>query len=202
MAGVGILGGVFDPPHNGHVALARAALEQLDLDRVLVLVVAAPGHKSVATPAATRLELARLAFADHPQVEVELDPHARTVDSLEARALDDPVFVIGADQLASFPTWKSPERVLELARLAVAMRPGVPDARVREAHARLPTPDRVLYFELEPVPVSSTLVRERVSRGAPIDDLVPAAVADAIRRLGLYAVPEYTEPRAERTQTD
>jgi nicotinate-nucleotide adenylyltransferase len=191
---VGVLGGVFDPPHNGHVALARAAREQLELDRVLVLVVAAPGHKSVATPAATRLELTRLAFAHDARVEVELDPYARTVDSLEARALDDPVFVIGADQFAGFLAWKSPDRVLELTRIAVAMRPGVPDERVREAHARLSTPDRVLFFELEPVPVSSTLVRERVARDEPIGDLVPAPVADAIRRLGLYAVPEYTGP--------
>ena len=89
-----------------------------------------------------------------------------------------------------FATWKSPERVLELARLAVALRPGVPDARVREAHARLPAPDRISFFELEPTPVSSTLVRERVARGEPVDDLVPPAVAEAIRRLGLYARPE------------
>jgi nicotinate-nucleotide adenylyltransferase len=189
---VGLLGGVFDPPHRGHAALVRAALEELDLDldRLLVLVVADPGHKTATTPAETRLELARLAFADEPRVEVQLDPYARTVDSLEARALDDPVFVLGADELVDFAAWKSPARVLELARLAVATRPGVPDARVREAHARLPTPDRVSFFEIPAVPVSSTLVRERAARGEPIDELVAPQVADAIRRLGLYGVPE------------
>jgi nicotinate-nucleotide adenylyltransferase len=199
---VGLLGGAFDPPHLGHVALARAALEQLDIDRLLVLVVADPGHKRATTPADTRLELARLAFAGDPRVEVDLDPYERTVDSLEARSLEDPVFVIGADELVDFSTWKSPARVLELARLAVAMRPGVPDARAREAHARLPTPDRVSFFEIPSVPVSSSLVRERVARGEPIDDVVPREVADAVRRLGLYARPEYTAPRGERTQTD
>jgi nicotinate-nucleotide adenylyltransferase len=187
---VGVLGGAFDPPHEGHVALARAALDQLDLDRLLVLVVAYPGHKSTHAPAETRLELARLAFADDPRIEVELDPHPRSVDSLEARRLDDPVLVIGADELVDFRDWKHPERILELARVAVAMRPGVPDARVREAHAHLPAPDRVSFFEIEPVPVSSSLVRERVSRGEAVDDLVPASVAAAIARLGLYAVPE------------
>jgi nicotinate-nucleotide adenylyltransferase len=187
---VAVLGGAFDPPHNGHVALARAALDQLEVDRLLVLVVADPGHKSTHAPAETRLELARLAFAGEGRVEVALDPHARTVDSLDALELDDAVFVIGADELVDFPTWKRPERVLELARLGVATRPGVPDARVREAHARLPAPDRVSFFEIEPVPVSSSLVRERVSRGEPIGDLVPAAVANAIRRLGLYGIPE------------
>jgi nicotinate-nucleotide adenylyltransferase len=199
---VGILGGVFDPPHVGHVALARAAMEQLGLDRLLVLVVADPGHKVAITPAAKRLELARLAFADVPGVEVELDPHARTVDSLEARRPADAVFVLGADEFADFPSWKRPERVLELVRLGVAMRPGVPDRRVREAHANLPAPDRISYFEMEPVVVSSTLVRERVARREPIDELVPPAVGEAIARLGLYAAPDYTDGEEERTRTD
>jgi len=186
----GVLGGVFDPPHLGHVALAAAALDQLALDGLLVLVVADPGHKTVLTPAEMRLELARLAFADDPRVVVELDHQARTVDTLEARKLDDPVLILGSDELVDFATWKSPERVLELARLAVALRPGVPDARVREAHTSLPAPDRISFFELEPTPVSSTLVRERVARGELVDDLVPPTVAEAIRRLGLYRRPE------------
>jgi nicotinate-nucleotide adenylyltransferase len=186
----GVLGGAFDPPHNGHVALARAALEELALECLLVLVVADPGHKPTVAPADVRLELARLALADDPRIEVALDPHARTVDSLEERKLEDPILVIGADELVDFSRWKSPERVLELARLAVAMRPGVPDERVREARARLPAPDRVLYFELEPVPVSSTLIRERVAAGEPIEGLVPPKVAEAIRRLGLYTGSE------------
>jgi nicotinate-nucleotide adenylyltransferase len=190
---VGLFGGVFDPPHNGHVALARSALEQLRLERLLILVVADPGHKRAQTPAETRLELARLAF-DDPRIDVELDPHARTVDSLEARSLLDPVFVIGADELADFPEWKEPARVLGLARLAVATRPGVPDEPVREALAHLqalhPRPDRISFFAIEPVPVSSTMIRERVARGESIDDLVPPKVADAIRRLGLYEPPE------------
>ena len=186
VASLGILGGAFDPPHVGHVALARAAIDQLGLKRLLILVVADPGHKRTHGLAEARLELARLAFDGIPGVDVELDPHARTVDSLETRQLDDPVFILGADEFAGFQRWKSPERVLELARLAVAMRPGVPDDRVRETHARLPAPDRISYFHLDPVPVSSSLVRERVSRGEPIDELVPTKVAQAIRRLGLY----------------
>jgi nicotinate-nucleotide adenylyltransferase len=190
MAVTGLLGGVFDPPHAGHVALAHAALAELGLDRLLVLVVADPGHKHARTPADTRLELARLAFGDLPGVEVELDPHARTVDSLEARKLDDAVFVLGGDELADFPSWKQPERVLELVRLAVAKRPGVPDERMREATRRLSAPDRIAYFDLEPHAVSSRGIRERVARGEPIDGLVPPPVASAIRRLGLYASPE------------
>src|SRR5581483_529162 len=134
---VGILGGAFDPPHLGHVALARAAIEHFRLERLLVRVVAAPGHKQVVAPAEARLELARLAFADVAQAEVALDRHGRTVDSLEELSLDDPVFLIGADELVSFATWKEPERVLALARLGVATRPGFPPARLERALASL-----------------------------------------------------------------
>jgi nicotinate-nucleotide adenylyltransferase len=184
------------PAYNEAVGIAatlrllHAAIDELGLERLLILVVADPGHKATHAPAEARLELARLAFADDARIDVELDAHPRTVDSLEALGRDDPVFVIGADELVDFHAWKRPERILELARLAVATRPGVPDVRVREAHARLPAPDRVSFFEFEPAPVSSTLVRERVARGEPVEDLVPAGVGEAVRRLGLYADAE------------
>jgi nicotinate-nucleotide adenylyltransferase len=185
-ASLGILGGVFDPPHVGHVELARAALEQLGLGRLLVLVAAEPGHKETSAPAEARLELVRLAFEGMPAVDVELDRHARTVDFLEERRPQDAVFLVGADELASFAQWKDPGRVLELVRLGVAMRPGVSDSELREARARLPAPDRISFFEMTPTPVSSTEIRQRVARGDALDGLVPEAVADAIDRLGLY----------------
>jgi nicotinate-nucleotide adenylyltransferase len=183
---VGVLGGAFDPPHNGHVALARAAVERFGLERLLVTVVADPGHRQVVAPAATRLELARLAFADVPRAEVELEPHPRTVDALEARSLTDPIFLVGADELADFPGWKEPDRVLELARLGVATRPGYPRERLQAALARISRPDRVLIFELEALPISSSDLRTRAARGEPLDGLVPPAVAARIGRLGLY----------------
>jgi nicotinate-nucleotide adenylyltransferase len=186
MGVTGVLGGAFDPPHLGHLALAERAIAHFGLERLLVRVVAEPGHKHVATPAADRLELARVAFAALPEVEVGLDRHPRTVDSLVALALDDPVFVIGADQLADFLSWKQPERVLELARLGVATRPGTDRRQLDHVLARLPRPERVELFTLEPVAVSSTDVRSRVAAGEPIDALVPPAVAVAIERLGLY----------------
>ena len=184
---LGILGGAFDPPHVGHVALARAALDHFHLARLLVLVVADPGHKAATTPADVRLELTRLAFADVPRADVELDHHARTVDSLEERKPSDAIFILGGDEFADFPAWKKPERVLQLAQIGVALRPGVPDERVRAALARVSAPDRVSFFELTPVPVSSSEVRERARRGVSVRDLVPRRVADAIERLGLYS---------------
>ena len=187
---VGILGGVFDPPHLGHVALARAAVDQLDLDGLLVLVVADPGHKAATTPAETRHELARLAFADVPGAIVELDRHARTVDSLEERRPQDAVFVLGADELASFESWKSPRRVLELVRLAVAMRPGVARDDVAAVRERLAAGDRIVEFEMDPVAISSSEIRKRIARGEQVADVLPPRVSDAISRLGLYATPE------------
>jgi nicotinate-nucleotide adenylyltransferase len=171
----GLLGGAFDPPHAGHVALAEAAERELDLDEVVVVVVADPGHKDVHAPAEARLELARLAF---PGRAVVLDHHARTVDLLRGGGWDDPVFLVGADEYLDFPSWKEPDAVLRLARLGVATRPGfaLPS----------PPPDRVLFFEIEPLAVSSQELRARVAAGEPIDGLVPSPVADAIARLGLY----------------
>lgn len=186
----GILGGVFDPPHVGHVALAQAAIGQFSLEQLFVLVVADPGHKRATTPAETRLELTRLAFRDVPEAKVELDQHARTVDSLEERKPENAIFVLGADELAEFSSWKNPKRVLELVRLAVAMRPGVSDEEVRAARAELSSSDRILFFDMPPIPVSSSAIRERVARGESIDGLVPPRVADAVVRLGLYSEAE------------
>ena len=183
---IGILGGVFDPPHVGHVALARAAVAELGLEKLLVLVVADPGHKDATTPDEIRLELARLAFEDVPEATVELDPHSRTVDSLDERRPRDAVFILGADELASFERWKSPERILELVRLAVAMRPGVSRANVDAVRQRLGAGDRIVEFEMAPVPISSSEIRDRVARGEPVQDVLPVRVAEAVSRLGLY----------------
>jgi nicotinate-nucleotide adenylyltransferase len=169
-----VLGGTFDPPHNGHVALLEAAKRHFGVGRVLVLVVAEPGHRQVHSPADVRLALARLAFPDDT---VELDEHARTIDMLRVQKLEDPVLVIGSDELADFPNWKEPDAVLELARLAVGTRPGFEAANAHH---------RVLSFEMPSTPVSSTDIRGRVAGGQPIDGLVPSAVAAEIERLGLY----------------
>jgi nicotinate-nucleotide adenylyltransferase len=182
----GVLGGAFDPPHAGHLALARAAVERFALDRLLVRVVADPGHKEVGTPAEVRLRLAEIAFADVPGAVVSLEPHGRTVDALEALALDDPVFVIGADELAGFLEWKDPQRVLDLARLAVGTRPGVEMPLLDEVLRAIGRPDRITVFPIPPHPISSTALRARAAAGAPLVPYVPEAVAREVERLGLY----------------
>ena len=171
----GLFGGAFDPPHNGHVALVDGAVEQLGLEDVVVLVSERPGHRSVTAPAELRLRLAQAAF---PGRRVELDRYPRTIDLLRARDFGDAILLIGADQYRDFPTWKEPEAVLERVRLGVATRPGVP--------VPSDAPPGVTFFEIEPVPVSGTLVRGRCARGESLAGLVPVAVEQLVRELGLY----------------
>lgn len=179
----GILGGRFDPPHNGHVALARAAIEAFGLERLLVVVALKPGHKDAVLDGETRLELARLAF---PECEVLGDGHPRTVDLLRDGPWRDPLLLVGADEFCDFLDWKEPEEVLRLGQLGVATRSGYPRERLDAVLARLAQPERVLFFELEPLPVSSSGIRARIAAGESIGDLVPGAVAAEIERRGLY----------------
>jgi nicotinate-nucleotide adenylyltransferase len=179
---IGLFGGVFDPPHNGHVALVAAAKRALGLDRVLVLVAARPAHKRVETPVETRIALARAAFPDD---EVLVDEHERTVDTLRAHPeWDGPTFLLGADEFCDFPEWKEPDEVLRIARLGVAARAGFPRERLDAVLARLAAPERVVFFELE-LPYASRELR----RGADVEGAVPPAVAALIEREGLYGHP-------------
>jgi nicotinate-nucleotide adenylyltransferase len=179
----GIFGGAFDPPHMGHVALAREAKRLFGLDRLVVLVAENPEHKQVDTPAEDRLALARAAF---PGDDVRLDEHPRTVDMLRAADWDDPLLLVGADQLADFRHWREPDAVLDMARVAVATRPGLGLEELSNALNELGRPDRIELFPIEPWPVASRELRDRVARGEPIHDLVPEAVASEIARRGLY----------------
>lgn len=186
---VGIFGGAFNPPHLGHVALARRAVEVFALARLLVRVVEDPGHKHVETPADVRVALARIAFAGVEEAVVGLDRFARTVDSLAELGLDDPLFLVGADEFASFLAWKEPARILELASLGVATRPGYPQEVLDAVLGELDAPERVVFFEIEPLPISSSEIRRRVGAGEPISGLVDAEVEQEIHARGLYREP-------------
>lgn len=180
---IGLLGGTFNPPHYGHLALAEGARKHFDLDDLVVLVAVRPGHKEVQLDAESRLRLVRAAFPDD---EVELDPYERTIDMLRAHRWRDPIFLVGADSFSELLTWKEPDELLTLARLGVATRPGYPEELLQPVLDRLARPERVEFFEIEPVPISSREIRDRVSQGEPIDELVPPAVAGEIEALGLY----------------
>ena len=172
------------------MALARAAREELAVDRLVVLVAAQPGHRAVVADAETRLRLARLAFEGIAD-EVVLDEHAFTVDAVRGGRFGDALFVVGADEGAAFPTWKEPEEVLRWVRLAVGTRSGYPPPDLSRYR------NRVLAFRVPSPPVSSSEVRDRLARGEEVDGLVPPAVAAALDESGLYR--GYTEREPERT---
>jgi nicotinate-nucleotide adenylyltransferase len=175
----GLYGGAFDPPHNGHVALAAGAKRAFAIPRLLVLVSENPGHKTTHSPAEVRLELARAAFPDD---DVRLDPYPRTIELLRAEQFPEPLFVLGADEFCDFLSWREPDEILELAELAVGTRPGFRRERLDSVTERLRRPERVHFFEIEPNRASSTAIRA----GEPPDGLVPPAVAALIRQHHLY----------------
>jgi nicotinate-nucleotide adenylyltransferase len=182
----GLFGGAFDPPHNGHVALAETALARFGLERLLVLVVVDPGHREVETDFATRLRLAGRAFDALPRTEVVPEEHRFTVDAVRGGRFGDAIFFVGADEFASFLSWKDPNGVLAEVGLGVATRPGYPRTALEPVLAGLERPDRVELFDIPEIPISGTDVRARVARGEPVDALVPAPVAAEIDLLGLY----------------
>jgi nicotinate-nucleotide adenylyltransferase len=190
---VGLLGGAFDPPHNGHIALARAAFEHFALDRLVVVPTGYPPHKHVETDAETRFRLAEAAFADLPGFEVsrhelEREGPSYTVDTARwaAGCYGDAIFLIGADEFCDFLSWRDPDGILDSVRIGVASRPGFPRERLDAVLAGLRRPDRVELFEIDPLPIESRELRVLVARGEPIDRDVPPAVARLVSELGLY----------------
>jgi len=205
-ASVGILGGTFNPPHLGHLALARHALEALALQRVVLM----PAHTSPLKPAAPdpgpehRLRMCALLVRDTPGVsvcalEIERGGRSYTVDTLTAIHASHPdaelTFIAGADSARTLPAWREPVKILELAQLAVAARPGSSRADVLAAVTALPgagqearerTAARVHFLEMPLVEVSSSQVRARAARGEPIADLVGQPVAGYIEEHRLY----------------
>jgi nicotinate-nucleotide adenylyltransferase len=199
---VGILGGTFNPPHLAHLVCAQEAHRELALDRVLLIPAAIPPHKSVEQEpgAEHRLQMCRLAAGDDDRfavsdVELRRDGPSYTVDTLaglRSRAPNDElVLILGGDIAAGLPEWHHPERVLELATVAIAQRRGTAREEIERALAALRGSERAGFFEMPRIEISSTMVRRRVGAGLPIRYFVPDQVLDYIEREGLYrsAVP-------------
>ena len=195
---LGILGGTFDPVHRGHLALARAAREELDLGQVVFVPAGQPWRKAGrrVTSHEERVAMLRLAVEGEDAFEVETLEVERpgpsyTVETLEALREERPgaelYFIMGEDALVDLPNWVRPERILELVKLAVARRAGAASEALREATRRLPgLTERVIWLGMSPVEVSATEIRERVRADLPIGEMVPAAVEAYIREHGLY----------------
>jgi nicotinate-nucleotide adenylyltransferase len=198
VARIGLLGGTFNPPHLAHLVCAQEAHFQLGLDQVVLVPVHSPPHKEVEFDpgVAHRVELCRRAVVGDPRltvstIEADVPGPSYTVDTLrklnERHPEDELTFILGGDQACELLAWREPEALLELATLGVAEREGVRRADVCDALDGLPgVPERLRFFDMPRLDISSSLVRRRVAGGRPIRYLVPDAVADYIADAGLY----------------
>jgi nicotinate-nucleotide adenylyltransferase len=201
---LGILGGTFNPPHRGHLAVARHALEELELEHVMLVPAHTAPYKSDRANGSSerdpgpehRLRMCHLAVADVDRLsvcalEIERGGLSYTVDTLRSIHASHPdaelTFIVGADTASTIGSWREPERLLELAHLAVAARAGAAQTRVLDALAAVGTAD-VRFLEMPSIEVSSSLARQRVADGQAVEDLLGPAVAGYIAEHQLYRV--------------
>ena len=196
---IGILGGTFDPPHIAHLAVAEEAREALGLSHVLFVPAGQPWQKAdrSVSPGNLRLAMVERAIADNPFFIA--DPRevnrpgpsftADTIAELAAEHGEEPWFILSAEALAGFGTWRDPDRIVALAQLCVVPREGAPDAAGLVAfRTRFPAAaDRIAVLDHPRLAISSTLIRARVRAGRSIRYLVPDAVAALITEYALYA---------------
>lgn len=187
---LGLFGGSFDPVHLGHLLVAQAAREELNLDRLFFIPAARSPFKPQNHPAssAERLRLLRLALAGQSGCEVDGQEIQRggisyTVDTVRdyaQRFVGAEIFyLIGADNVAQLPQWREASELARLAEFVVIPRPG-------QAAVSFPVPFRGRWLTGFPLGVSSSQIRARIKAGLSIDQLVPAAVAEALRNNQLY----------------
>ena len=195
----GLLGGTFDPIHNGHVVLAREAMARLGLEGVWFVPAGLPWMKrGVALSAKEhRRAMVQLAIAEEPRFhvsdsELNREGETYTVETLEELLAGDMAhtdlwFIMGADTLATMHEWKAPQRVLELARVAVALRPRHERLDLRRLERVAPgAGERVTVIQLPLMDVSGVEIRRRAGAGEPLAGLVPEAVAAYIAEHDLY----------------
>ncbi len=193
---IGILGGTFDPPHIGHLVIADQACAQLRLDRVWFAPAGDPPHKSnQATPVEHRIAMLQLAIQDNPRfelcrVDVERPGPHYSFELVEILYAHHPGcawhFILGADSFMEMPHWRNPERLIALARLGVAQRPGTSIDTGTVEHALPGITQRVDWVDTPLIDVSSTDLRRRVRAGWPLRYVTPETVVAYIERAGLY----------------
>jgi nicotinate-nucleotide adenylyltransferase len=196
---LGLLGGTFDPPHQGHLIIAEEARTALNLDRVIFMPAGDPYQKSAVreiSAAIHRLSMVRLAISGNPAfersaMETEVKGPSYTVDTLyrlrdRLGSADGLWLILGTDALAGLPQWKEPARLLSLCRLAVA--PRARDASdLDQLESKLPgLKASVDWLEMGRVDISSSEIRRRVIAGKSIRYLVPGGVEEYIAKNGLY----------------
>ncbi len=196
---LGVLGGTFDPVHNGHIMMAEAALSQLNLSLVLFIPAGRPRFKGneTVTAAKHRLRMVELSIAGKPcfqlsDMEVRRGGVTYTIDTLRElksslSPRDELFFIMGWDSLKELPLWHRPLELISLCILVVAPRAGCPEPDLTELEKEVPGLSQRLVMLDEPqIEISSSGIREKVRNGADIRGLVPEAVADYIVEKGLY----------------
>lgn len=196
---VGILGGTFDPVHNGHLLVAEVAREQFNLKEVLFIPAGQPWLKveHAITLAEHRLQMLRLALSDTPyfrisEMEIERPGPTYTIDTINAlkkssNANDELFFILGQDSLMQLPQWHEASELIQLCYLVAAPRPGVKKPDLKALEARLPgIKQRVMLMKQPQVDISATEIRERVARGLSVRHLVPEPVNRYIKEHRLY----------------
>lgn len=195
---IGVLGGTFDPIHNGHLIIADEARLKLGLAQVIFVPAGEPwlkGHRTIA-PGAHRLEMIKLAIAPNPffrtsTVDLDRAGPSYTVDTLTdlRRELGEAnfYFILGVDALADLPTWKEPAKIMEMCQLVGVRRPECGELDLDTLERSIPgISSRIILLDNTLIDISSTAIRERVAAGLPITDLIPDAVARYIAEQGLY----------------
>jgi nicotinate-nucleotide adenylyltransferase len=197
---LGVYGGAFDPPHLAHHALARLATVQLNLDQLLVFPTGQAWHKSHPPSSAMhRLAMARLAFADIPQVQVDARETLRsgptyTIDTLTELQNQSPssalFLLMGADQFKAFMQWHRWQDIAKIATICIAARATSVSAKAsKDIENQVQTACKMTSIQMPPMSTSATEIRERVRQGLGIDHLVNAEVARYIVQHGLYNDP-------------
>jgi nicotinate-nucleotide adenylyltransferase len=199
MMNLGVIGGTFDPVHNGHLAIAAEARRKLRLDEVLFVPAGRPYFKNPqgVSPAADRLKMLELALKDRPEfkvsgIEVERQGPSYAVETLAALkslygAQTEIFFIMGWDSVMALPLWQKPQELLRLARVVAAPRPGFPPPDLSSLEPKLPgILRRVTVLSGPLIDISSSDIRQRVKAGLPFGTLVPPEVEDYIWQNRLY----------------
>ena len=196
---IGVLGGTFDPVHNGHLAIAEEARSYLNLNEVIFLPAGQPWMKAdrSISPARHRTAMLALALQSRPYfkfstIEIEHQGPSYSVNSiaeLKAQAVEptDWYFILGWDNLAKIPQWREPAKLIEMCFLAAVPRPGYERPNMKKLEAELPgISKKVILMDKPRLEISATDIRSKVAQGLPISGLVPEAVEEYINENGLY----------------
>ncbi|MCG2712019.1 MAG: nicotinate-nucleotide adenylyltransferase [Candidatus Omnitrophica bacterium] len=185
---VGILGGTFDPPHNGHILIAEAACAQLGLNQVLFIPSREPPHKKRPDiiDIELRYEMVKLALEGKPdfsvsRIEIEKSGVSYSVETLRSLKEAEPdtqfYFIVGSDAIPELKTWRNIDKIFSLCKFAVAMRPGFKSYQV---------PYRMIFLEGIFPDISSSRIRQMLRNGQAVEHLIGHAVCKFIKEKKLY----------------